>query len=447
MSDLASLSLLDFIVALSPHFQAPYHLREWCAMIESCLLGGVRGLCAIPIRHHKTWTTLHGVAWMLVRDPTMRIIILCADHERALELGKMCRRLCDAAGVGPARGDNTIVDWKNERGGGVCTMSAEQSRLGRDCDVLLFDDPIGTPEDADEIRIRDAVDFTIAHYTARAGRPGRRGSVLGVMSPWHPDDPLGRRRLRTAEQWTYVGHPAIEDIGNENERAFAPGIMPLEEIKKRREELAEVDPTERLFWAQFMCSPRVVGGAKFHDNPERWQTLPPWSFRLAYGVDLAFTAGEGSDHFALVVGKVIATKLYILDVQRHKLDAHLIESTCRSALNKYGHAPFYSYVSGPEVGTVKIMRERGLPFVPMKARYNKLVRAERTIKRWNEGQIAIPQSAPWLTGFLHRVELFRGLDKGHDDDEIDALVSLADGVLGSAVAGGPKVLGKAYSGL
>jgi hypothetical protein len=42
---------------------------------------------------------------------------------------------------------------------------------------------------------------------------------------------------------------------------------------------------------------------------------------------------------------------------------------------------------------------------------------------------------------------FRGRETDTDDDEIDALVSLSDGILGGAVGGGPKSLGKAYAGL
>ena len=143
----------------------------------------------------------------------------------------------------------------------------------------------------------------------------------------------------------------------------------------------------------------------------------------------------------------MGTKAYVLEVQRHKLDTLLIESTCRAVLNKYGRGPIFSYVSGPEVGTVKFLRQQGIPFQPMHARYNKLVRAQRTIRRWNDGQIVIPRDAPWLPGFMHRIEIFRGVDKGHDDDEIDALVSGCDGALGSMVAGGPKLIGRSFQGI
>jgi hypothetical protein len=93
---------------------------------------------------------------------------------------------------------------------------------------------------------------------------------------------------------------------------------------------------------------------------------------------------------------------------------------------------------------VKILRQRGLNFAPMRARWNKVVRAEKTIKRWNDGDVVIPTAGPWVDGFLHRAVLFRGEDKGHDDEEICALVSGCDGAMG--FGGVTKALGASYAG-
>jgi predicted phage terminase large subunit-like protein len=445
---LASLSLSAFIAKISPEFRQPDHLQDWIEQIELAAEGHpVRALCALPIRHYKTETTLHGIVWLLTKDPTARYLFLTHSFDRSRAIGKRVRRLAEAAGVGPVPGYNTIEQWRNAEGGGMVIMSAEQSRLGEDVHGVFFDDPLDEHASMDQAR-RDAVDETISHYTARCMRRGKPGPVLGVMSRWHPDDPIGRRLLReqAALPWEYIHRPALIDDGLPTERAFAPEVWPLDALKKMRAELAEQDPTERIWWAQLQGDPKPAGFAKFRE-PTYWKTLPDWNFRLAFGLDLAFTSKDTSDYFAIAVAKVMGSRAYLLEVMRTRLDAHLIESTCKAFLNKYGRGPMYSYVSGPEVGMVRLMRERGLPIVPLKARYNKLVRAERTIKRWNDGQIAVPAEAQWTRGFLHRVEMFRGEEKGHDDDEVDALVSLCDGSMGGAVSGVVKTLGKSYQGI
>jgi predicted phage terminase large subunit-like protein len=435
-----------------PEYRTPEHLGVWLDLIERAAAGEpVRALCSYPIRHFKTETTLLGIVWLLVQDPTARWLLLTHSFERARTIGKELRRYAQAARVGPVVGFNTIDSWQNEHGGGAVVMSAEQSRLGENVHGLLFDDPLDEYA-AEDIRRRDAVDRTIIHYTTRCQRAGRPGPVLGVMSRWHPDDPIGRRLERKAEPWIHAHQPAIIDDGLPTERAFAESVVPLVELRRKREIEREIDPTLKFWWAQQMGDPQPEGTRLFRADPERYNVLPEWNFRLAFGADLAFSAGEGSDYFALVAVKIIGTKCYVLESTRTRLEPHMIESTCNAFLSKYGnlHAPIYSYVSGPEVGTVKLMRERGLNFWPLRAKYNKLVRAQRTIKRWNDGYIVVPAAAPWVPPFLRRVENFRGEDKGHDDDEVDALVSVCDGAMGGTVAGGgggPRTVGRAYRGM
>ena len=429
--------LVEWIPWLSPDMQAPWHLEPWCKMIERCLDGGVRGLNATPIRHYKTQTTLHGIAWLLTRKPALRIILMCADHERANELGKMCRRICFAAGIGPVRGENVILDWKNEQGGGVVLMSAEQSKLGRDVDVLIFDDPI-TEKNADNLIARDAVDHAIAHYTARAGRAGRRGSVLGIMSRWHPDDPVGRRVGRRAVEWDLLHARAIEDEGLATERAFAPAVMSLEELRLRRAELAEQDPTERLWWAQFQGEPRVTSGELFK-TPARYATLPSvGGFRDVLGVDFAYSSKTTADWFAIVALRIYGSIAYVRNVMRFRPDYRAGIDNVRSARDMYGHGAIYSYVAGPEIGAVRYFAQNGIEIQGMPARFNKRVRAQRTIDLWNAGKILIPERAPWVASFLERTYSFRGIE-GDADDEIDALVSAADGGMWSA--GVPRAFG------
>ena len=441
-----TLPLLDLIPELTPHHGKPEHLRAWCDLIESASENPVRGLCSVPIRHWKTETTVHGIIYLLLRHPKWRIVFLTHSAEAAMKWGKRIRQLAEPLDIGPAKNWDTIAEWRNTEGGGVVIMSADQSRIGYDCDALIVDDPLDE-FGANDPKVREAVDEAISMYTARCMKYGKRGPVLIVASRFHPDDPIGRRMLRTAVHWDYVHNAAIVDEGLPTERAFAPTVWPLDELKRVRAELQERDPTERVWWAQFQNDPKPIGSDLFKE-PAYYDEIPPWNFRIAYGADLAYTQGATSDFFAMVAIKVCGTKSFILEVQRTKLDAHMIESTCRAMQNRHGAGPIFSYVSGPEVGMVKLMRERGLHFIPLRARYNKLVRAERTIRRWNDGNVQMPRATTlWAKGFLHRVSCFRGNDQDEGDDEVDALVSVCDGAMGGVGAGNVKTVGKAYAGM
>ena len=473
-SPLARLTLLELIPALSPQFEPPEHLTEWCALIERSLTEPIRALCSIPVRHFKTETTVHGIAWLLMRDPTLRIVFLTHSFEAAAKWSKRIRQLCEAtdkrAGVpkgtyGPTRGWDTIAEWRNESGGGVVVMSADQSKIGYDCHLLIVDDAIDE-HGAEEPEVREAVDAAIVFYSARCMRRGKAGAVLIVASRFHPDDPTGRRLARIAVVWIYVHHAAIEywcrECGTKQpteralcdvcgsyteERAFAPKVWGLEALKRVREEAKERDPSERMWWSQFQNDPHPessdsFGAATYYD------AFPTYPYRICHGVDFAYTNAPGSDFFAAITGRIYGRKLYLVDVQRHKLDATLLEGTCKRFLEDHGRAPMWSYQSGPEIGLSKLLITRGVPVGIMRARYNKLVRAQKTIRRWNDREILIPSNAAWVTGFLQRLLMFRGHEKDRDD-EVDALVSMADANLGGASAQPmPRVSGrKPYPGM
>jgi len=428
-SSLARLSLLELIPALSPQYRSPHHLADWCGLIERAVREPIRALCSIPIRHYKTETTVHGIIWLLLQEPTLRIMFLTHSLEAAQKWGKRIRQLAEMTPVGPARGWNTIAEWRNEVGGGVVVMSADQSKIGYDCHILIIDDPIDE-HGARDARVRDEVDQSIKFYTARCVRNGKPGAVLLVASRFHLDDPTGRRLARTAVEWIYIHHAAVMDEGTPDERAFAPDVWGLDELKRVRAELREDDPAELVWWNQFQNNPQPETTSTFGD-PTLYTELPTWAYRVAHGVDFAYVDAPGTDFFAAVTGRIYGSKLYLLDVQRHRLDATLLESTCRAVLTKYGHARLWSYQSGPELGMSRLLIQRGIPIAILRARYNKLVRAQKTIRRWNDREILTPEQAPWRTGFVTRLQRFRGHDTDRDD-EADALVSLCDGMMGSS---------------
>jgi predicted phage terminase large subunit-like protein len=449
MTDYAGLSLLDFIPAISPHKRAPWHLSEYCATFERALdvysgkaVDPLRALVMVPIRHWKTWTTLHAIVHALTKIPSLRVVLFTHEHGRANELGKDLRDLADAADVGPERGFNTIADWRNKDDGGVIVMSAEQSKLGRDCHLLVFDDPLDESH-ALLAESRRQVDEAISHYTARCQRNGKRGPVIGVGSPWHPDDPFGRRRARTEQAWEVFTHPAIVDEGKETERAFAEDVIGLDELKKIRTQIYQDDPNGRIWQAQFMCDPKPESGERFK-TPAEYYEVPKWpGFRNAAGIDLAYSVESGSDWFAFLYATIYGSQLFLRNVTRVKTDFNTIESVVQSDMTTFGACPIYSYMSGPEKGIAKYFADRGMAIQVMPARYDKSTRAQRTINAWNAGRILVPHQAPWKDGFVARCKAFTGRKDEGNDDEIDALVSLYDGAVG--MGGGalmPSVFGE-----
>jgi predicted phage terminase large subunit-like protein len=439
-------SLVDFVPALSPEFERPGHLAELGELFERAAAvcrgegGALRACCTYPIRHWKTEFTSHGVIWLLKQFPFLRIIILAHSFDRAEHLGKRVRELASRTDIGPTKGWSTIYNWQNEHGGGVVVMSADQSKEGHDCHVLIADDPIDEHGAANPQK-REEVDRAINYYTARCMMKGRPGPVFLIMSRQHPDDPIGRRLNRTAVKWQHLHQSAIVGLGTPDERAFAPNVWPLEELQRLRVEMRESDPTERVFWSRFQGEPRAEGASYFSDKPKRYLEIPPWAFRDGIGIDMAFTAKRTSDWFAIVRARFVGRQVYLQDVERFKADPREVPQRLKDALAASVNAPIFSYMSGPERGNcITLANDHGISVQAMQPRVNKLWRSQRTIAKWNAGDILVPADAPWARGFIARATLFTG-NEGDEDDEIDALVSVCDAMLGLVDTAGPGTVG------
>ena len=431
--------LLKWIPSISPEFDEPTHLGDVGDLFAEALAGlrgetqdPLRAICTIPIRHFKTETFLHGVLWLLEQIPSLRIVFMTHSHERAKHIGKRLREIAERTKVGPTRGWNEIHNWQNEQGGGVIVMSAEQSKEGHDCHVLLCDDPIDE-HGAKDAPTREVVDRAINYYTARCMRKGRPGPVMLVMSRQHPDDPAGRRLARTAVRWRHLHSEAIIDLGLPTERAFAPHVWPLDQLKAIRAELKESDPYEVVFWSRYQGRP-VAEGASFYGTPASYLTLPTWpGFRDAIGLDLSYSTKRTADWFAGVLVRVYGSRAFVRAALRVKPDPREVPGLVRGLkAEATGAAPVFTYGSGPELGVVgRLNCDHGLNIQFMPALLNKLWRSQRTIKRWNDGDIMVPSEAVWAGAFTKRIQGFTGLD-GDEDDESDALVSVCDGMLGLA---------------
>lgn len=425
---IVDVSLLDFIPRCDPTFRPPFHLRAYVDLLERAPGGNLRAMVSVPIRHFKTWTTICGIAWWLLRDPTLRIIYMTYSLSRAEEVGKDIRETCRNMGCGPDKGHDTIKAWRTPEGGGVTVMSADQSRLGTDCDILIWDDPIEGPTQADDARIRNTVNETIAFYTNRM-QVG--GSCIGIMSRFHPDDPIGRR---TTRGWQYVHHAAIERLGTDEERAFAPDIFPLDVIKARRLEMRIDDPNERTFWGQWQNEPRAPTTNGFGEGV-RYAELPTWpGYRDAMGIDMSYSETRRADHAAFVVTRWWGPKCFVRHIERCRADIGDVTRKLYELRDAYGRMPVFSYVAGPEIAAIHHLSLMGVPVAPVHATAPKFIRARRTIDCHNAGRIMWAENIPGLDLVIQRLRNWTG-NESDPDDEADALVSVHDQMCSCAKGG------------
>lgn len=457
--ELRGLPLLKFIPGLSPEIDgvptdSPEHLQPLPDLLAKAPGGNLRVVSDTATRHGKTTLLKHAIVWWLIANPKLDIMYLSNVVDFAHRQNREMMELFRSAGGELSDTHATMKEWRTSAGGGVYAASTEQPIIGRGAHVIVIDDPFEGPEDADNPARRKIIDERITFATTRL-HPG--GSIFLVMSPFHPDDASQKRRHDP--RWLHVHLAAIHGHCAKppscipggcictcvdcrlDGKPLWPQVRPLEWLEEVRAELRKDDPTERIWFAQYMGEPRNPE-ADYFGEPARYEHEPPnWSgFRDVMGIDMSFTSGRPNDWFAIIVARVLLGKFYIRNAYRFKADPREVPAIIKSTWAQYGKMPIFSYMSGPERGSLSILAGHGIAVEAMQPRVNKLWRAQRTIALWKQGSIVVPKLGSWVDGFIGRAKAFRGVE-GDDDDEVDAMVSLVDAMLGAAGPGEPTACG------
>lgn len=420
----------QFIPRVTPAYTEPKHLAPLLSKLEQLHDGLIRVCVSVPPRHGKSDTVLHFVAWYLSQYPRATILYVTHTATFALKQSKTARRLAREAGVQLSEESNRADEWETTSGGGLTARGVDGEITGRGFDVILVDDPIKSHKVANSALLREGMFswFTEDVFT----RLTPTGSILVVHTRWHVDDLIGR--LVSAIKFERINLRAIADNDNDpangsrqaGDALWPEGGWTLDALADRRRHVGEFG------WVSlFQGEPRPKGGEVFR-QPGYYTTLPAHSYRVAYGVDLAYTAKTHADYSVMLElwrtdDDPKRPKFYVVAVHRAQVDAPSFTLTLKARNERV--APMLWYASGTEKGAADFIKRQGIPLQVMPATTDKFKRAQGVAAAWNDGRVLVPDTdaihAPWLPVFLDEVLNFTGIADLHDD-QVDALAAAFD---------------------
>ena len=162
-------------------------------------------------------TTEWGPAWMLQRNPDMRIVVASYAAELARRRGRFVRNLIRDHDLGlVVSADSAAADRWDLAGarGGMRTVGVGGGLTGEPADALLIDDPVKDREAADSDAIRRT---TYDWYRDVAElRLGPAGFVVLMMTRWHEHDLAGQLlaeegRDTEGGRWHVLTVPALAE--------------------------------------------------------------------------------------------------------------------------------------------------------------------------------------------------------------------------------------------
>jgi predicted phage terminase large subunit-like protein len=450
----ANESLYDFITRVSPGHIAPHHLAPLVELLERAERERLNIAVSVPPGHGKTDLLLHAIVRRLVRSPEHLVGYVTYGLDLSYPKSREARGIAERAGIKLASDSAAVQEWNTAQGGGLKASAVSAGLTGRHVDLLIFDDPFKSREDAESPRQRDTVyDFFTSTATTRCKANASR---VVVHTRWHDDDLIGR--LEKLGGWHVINLPAIRDPLTGEPSDDGEVLLPEVQLPSgsifgySRELLAERRAQNEYDWhSLYQGKPRPRGGKVFERDPARYLEPHREGARLILSVDCAGTESTKADATAAVAvlahGRGEQLMLDVLEVELIRKEPKDAAPLLRAFQQRHGGSSMLieSTRDGKAIARALEGIDQKLLLTEVVPIGDKFTRAQPLASAWNQGRVRLPMHAPWLSAFLDEMDRFTGINDRHDD-QVDALAQAWNYAMNAPVAIRPKLIGAPRGG-
>jgi predicted phage terminase large subunit-like protein len=295
---------LSFVKCVWPEFIEGAHHRHVAKKFNDLATGKINRLIInMPPRHTKSEFASYLLpAWMVGRNPKLKIIQATHTGELAIRFGRKAKNLIDSEEYAKIFKTRLQEDsqaagrWETAQGGEYFAAGVGGAITGRGADLLIIDDPHSEQDAMSPTAMENAYEWYTSGPRQRL-QPGAK--IILVMTRWSKKDLTGillkNQSEVKADQWEVVEFPAILDHGTKSEAVW-PEYWKLEELEKVKATL----PVGK--WnAQWMQRPTSEEGAII--KREWWRTWdhdePPNLHYVIQSYDTAYLKKETADFSAI----------------------------------------------------------------------------------------------------------------------------------------------------
>ena len=426
----AKTDFLSFVKCVWPEFIEGSHHRHIAEKFNKLATGELKRLIVnMPPRHTKSEFASYLLpAWMVGRNPKLKIIQATHTGELAIRFGRKAKNLIDSEEYAKIFKTRLQEDskaagrWETAQGGEYFAAGVGGAITGRGADLLIIDDPHSEQDAMSETALESAYEWYTSGPRQRL-QPG--ASIVLVMTRWSTKD-LTAQLLKAqkevkGDQWEVVEFPAILDHGTEDQAVW-PEYWKLDELEKVKATL----PVAK--WnAQWMQRPTSEEGAII--KRDWWKVWKhDWIPQLHYVIqsyDTAYLKKETADFSAITTWGLFypnqdsPLNLILLDAIK---DRYEFPELRRKALEQYKYwSPEMVIVEAKAAGLPLTyeLRQMDIPvvnFTPSKGN-DKHVRVNSCAPVFESGMVWAPE-----TKFAEEViEECAAFPHGDNDDLVDSM--------------------------
>jgi len=362
---------LSFVKHVWPEFVEGQHHKVIAEKFNKLSTGEINRLIInMPPRHTKSEFSSYLLpAWMIGRNPKLKIIQTTHTAELAVRFGRKAKTLMDDKAYKEVfqtrlREDSQAAGrWETEQGGEYFAAGVGGAITGRGADLLIIDDPHSEQDALNAASLERAYEWYTSGPRQRL-QPG--GKIVCVMTRWNMKDLTGmllksQKELKS-DKWDIVEFPAILPSGE----PVWPEYWKLEELESVKASLSIGK------WnAQWMQNPTAEEGSIL--KREWWKVweedhIPPLQ-HVIQSYDTAFLKKETADYSAITTWGVFypdqdsPANLILLDAVKERLEFPELK---RKALEQYNYWNPESVIIESKASGLPLtyeLRKMGIPVI------------------------------------------------------------------------------------
>lgn len=400
----------------------------------------LRLIINVPPRSLKSMmATVALPAFLLGRDPTLKIITVCYGQDLANGFSRQTRQIMRSEWyqrLFPSTridGQGAETWFRTTAGGFRMATSIEGTLTGRGGDLIIIDDPQKAGE-ALSVTRRDAVHKWTTETLFTRLDDKIKGGIILVQQRLHEDDLSGR--LLDTRLWARLKVPviAVED------ESICLGRFPSPRFHKRivgdlldgtRQTKEILDSLKRemgtaAFVAQYQQDPLPPEGDLINVLWfQRYRDLP-FEGRVVLSIDTAVKSGERNDWSVITCWRLDDGRYYLVSVWRRRVDYPELKACVIEHANRLNPDTILIEDKGTGSGLIQELQQhdQGYPVVAYNPGTNdKVTRMSVQSSKIEGGLVYLPTAAPWLDDYLDE---FRRFPNGKHDDQVDATSQLLD---------------------
>lgn len=428
-----------------------------------------RQLWNLPSQYGKTTSLVWGIVWALDYDPTLRIMYVSYDadkaHREAGDARDLAIRYGDLLRFRLRRDSQARGLWRTDQGGGLYATGVNGGITGYPADVMLGDDLLKGWKDAHSDAVRNST-WDVYRSQMRLRMQGPRDPIIIAGTRWHEDDPSGRILADDGldvTRWTHIRLPALAEqhdpnssdpllrvpdlLGRAPGEPLEPDRFPIEEVAARARTLGSY-----LAAAVEQQRPSPPEGGEIKRAWWQLRPAPPDRFDAQIASwDMKLKDKATGDY---VVGQVwgrVGRQFWCVDQLRGQWNQATVRAGIallvvrhpgiqRSWIENTGNGPEVlewlreshpEYVLSDEIcgelgitvderPRVQTLLRRGLTgLLPVNPKGSKTARARAVAGMIEAGDVYLaPETAPWVGQLVDEAAAF---PDGAHDDQVDAM--------------------------